>query len=68
VTDVTEFNVASEKLYLSPKIYLFNGGSPPTDRPPSLIWNRGMMLSNAFTRLALNEKPILHFDLGWRYR
>lgn len=69
VTDVTEFNVAGEKLYLSPIMDLFNGEiiAFETSRRPvfKLV---GAMLQTALSKLGPNDKPILHSDQGWQYR
>jgi transposase InsO family protein len=68
-TDVTEFNVRGEKLYLSPVIDLFNGEiiTFQTQRRPhyDLVKN---MLDNALSKLKPDEKPILHSDQGWQYQ
>ncbi|WP_412674369.1 IS3 family transposase [Acinetobacter johnsonii] len=68
-TDVTEFNVNGEKLYLSPIIDLFNGEiiAFQTQRRPyyGLVKD---MLDKAINRLKPDEKPILHSDQGWQYQ
>lgn len=69
VTDVTEFKVGVQKLYLSPIMDLYNGEilAYETAELPSL----GMvesMLRGALTRLRPNERPVLHSDQGWQYR
>lgn len=69
VTDVTEFNVAGEKLYLSPVLDLYNGEiiAYETSRRPvfEMVSN---MLKKALVKLGPDEKPILHSDQGWQYR
>jgi len=69
VTDVTEFNVAGEKLYLSPVLDLYNGEivAFKTSRRPhfELV---SAMLNEAFSRLGPEDKPMLHSDQGWQYR
>lgn len=69
VTDVTEFNVAGEKLYLSPVLDLYNGEiiAFETARRPKfeLVSN---MLKKALGRLQHGAKLILHSDQGWQYR
>ena len=69
VTDVTEFNVAGEKLYLSPVMDLYNGeiiAFETSKRPEfSLV---GIMLKKALTKLKPGDQPILHSDQGWQYR
>jgi putative transposase len=69
VTDVTEFNVGGEKLYLSPILDLFNGEivSYEIARRP-LLNMVTKMLESAFQRLRPSDKPILHSDQGWQYR
>ncbi len=69
VTDVTEFSVAGDKLYLSPIMDLYNGEivAFETARRPrfKLVDN---MLTKAFARLDEDERPILHSDQGWQYQ
>jgi len=69
VTDVTEFNVKGEKLYLSPIMDLHNGEiiSYQTARRPTLplVMN---MLNKAYRRLANQQTPMLHSDQGWHYQ
>ena len=69
VTDVTEFNVAGEKLYLSPVMDLFNGEiiAFETARRPVFKLVEGM-LNKALDQLNSNERPILHSDQGWHYQ
>ena len=69
VTDVTEFSVGGQKLYLSPVLDLYNGEivAFETARRP-LFGMIAAMLRRAFTRLGPLEKPILHSDQGWQYR
>lgn len=68
-TDVTEFKVGGQKLYLSPIMDLYNGEiiSYAIARRP-LYSMVDEMLEGAFTRLGPDEKPILHSDQGWQYR
>jgi transposase InsO family protein len=69
VTDVTEFSVGGQKLYLSPILDLYNGEiiAFETARRP-LFGMIGAMLHRAFARLGPGEKPLLHSDQGWQYR
>ncbi len=69
VTDVTEFNVAGEKLYLSPVLDLYNGEivAFETSRRP-IFEMVSSMLKQAMTRLAPQDKPIIHSDQGWQYK
>lgn len=69
VTDVTEFNVAGEKLYLSPVMDLYNGeiiAFETAKRPAFELV--GAMLKKALATLKTGEQPILHSDQGWQYR
>jgi transposase InsO family protein len=69
VTDVTEFNIKGEKVYLSPILDLYNQeiiSYEIADRPQiSMV---STMLKNAFKRLKQNEQPMIHSDQGWQYR
>ena len=69
VTDITEFKVFGEKLYLSPVLDLFNGeiitysiGYRPTY---SLV---SEMLEKALERLSEEHQLLLHSDQGWHYQ
>jgi putative transposase len=69
VTDVTEFSVGGQKLYLSPVLDLYNGeivAFETAKRP--LFTMIGAMLRRAFARLGPHDRPILHSDQGWQYR
>ncbi len=69
VTDVTEFNVGGQKLYLSPVMDLYNGEivAYQMDRRPSFELVSDM-LKKALTKLGRKERPLLHSDQGWQYR
>ena len=69
VTDVTEFNVSGEKLYLSPILDLYNGEivAHHISRHPRFEMV-GTMLQKAFLRLNDNDRPVLHSDQGWQYQ
>ena len=69
VTDITEFKLFGEKLYLSPVLDLFNGeiitytiGSRPTY---SLV---SEMLEKALERLPEDHQLLMHSDQGWHYQ
>ncbi|WP_430787785.1 IS3 family transposase [Virgibacillus flavescens] len=69
VTDITEFKLFGEKLYLSPVLDLFNGeiisytiGSRPTY---SLVSD---MLEASLERITDNDELIIHSDQGWHYQ
>ena len=68
-TDVTEFNVSGNKLYLSPIIDLFNQeiiSYELTERP---VFNQVvMMLNKAFKTIPNNTNLVLHSDQGWQYQ
>ena len=65
VTDVTEFNIKGERVYLSPILDLYNQeivSYEIADRPQiSMV---STMLNKAFKHLQQTEKPILHSDQG----
>ncbi len=69
VTDITEFNVRGEKLYLSPVMDLYNGEivTYAMQRRPhfSLVGN---MLKKAWSKLSDEQTPLLHSDQGWQYQ
>lgn len=69
VTDVTEFNVRGEKLYLSPIMDLFNGEiiAYQLQRRPLFDLVKDM-LSTAISQLKPDDKPIIHSDQGWQYQ
>jgi len=69
VTDITEFKLFGEKLYLSPVLDLFNGeiitytiGSRPTY---SLV---SEMLEKALVKLPEEHQLLMHSDQGWHYQ
>jgi len=69
VTDVTEFKVAGEKLYLSPVLDLYNREiiAFTMDTRPSLNLVTSM-LAEALENLPGEDKPLMHSDQGWHYR
>ncbi len=68
-TDITEFNVSGQKLYLSPIIDLFNQeiiSYELTERP---VFNQVViMLKKAFKKIPNNTNLTLHSDQGWQYQ
>ena len=69
VTDVTEFKVDGQRLYMSPVMDFFNGEilAYTTARRP--LFNMiGSMLSRAFSRLGPDERPVLYSDQDWQYQ
>ncbi len=69
VTDVTEFKVNDQKLYLSPVMDLYNGEiiAYQMARRPAFAMVAAM-LRKAFVRLKPEDQPILHSDQGWQYQ
>ena len=69
LTDITEFKIGEEKVYLSPIIDCFDG-MPITwtvgTSPNAELVNT--MLDNAIALLKGNEHPIVHSDRGCHYR
>ncbi|MED3576009.1 IS3 family transposase, partial [Cytobacillus praedii] len=69
VTDVTEFHLFGEKLYLSPILDLFNGeiiAYNIQSRPTYKLVSK--MLDKAFNCLSEGDAPVLHSDQGWHYQ
>lgn len=68
-TDVTQINVGSAKLYLSPILDMFNGEiiSYNISRAPNLeqVYD---MLDKAFAKFNDLDGLILHSDQGWQYQ
>jgi transposase InsO family protein len=68
-TDITEFKLLGQKLYLSPIMDLFNSeivsfslSSNPSFHPVT------EMLKVAFQKIPDNTRLILHSDQGWQYQ
>lgn len=69
VTDVTEFSVSGEKLYLSPILDLYNSEvvSYNISRRPN--FNQTIdMVNKALAKLPPGTRPVLHSDQGWQYQ
>lgn len=69
VTDVTEFHLHGEKLYLSPILDLYNGeiiAYHLEKRPVYQLVSK--MLDKALERIHDGDSPILHSDQGWHYQ
>ena len=68
-TDVTQINIGSEKLYLSPILDMFNGEiiSYNLSRSPNIeqIYD---MLDKAFAKFDNLDGLIIHSDQGWQYQ
>jgi putative transposase len=68
-TDVTEFNVSGNKLYLSPIIDLYNGEIISYDLSEKPVFVQVMnMLKKSFAKIKNTENIILHSDQGWQYQ
>ena len=69
VTDVTEFRLFGQKLYLSPILDLCSGDIVTytlSDSPNLLMVTT--MLEQAFQKIPDNTNLLLHSDQGWHYR
>ncbi|WP_082897286.1 IS3 family transposase [Thalassotalea crassostreae] len=69
VTDVTEFKVKGQKVYLSPILDLFNQEVISYEvRKSAHLPLVTDMINNALKTLKDHEKPVIHSDQGWQYR
>lgn len=69
VTDVTEFTVGDDKVYLSPILDLFNGEIISYDISLRPTFKQTMsMLDQAFEKIPDNTNLVLHSDQGWQYQ
>ena len=68
-TDVTEFAVCDEKVYLSPILDIYNNEiiSYSISTSPNFNQTREM-LNGLIYKLPANVQPILHSDQGWQYQ
>lgn len=68
-TDVTQFNVCGEKVYLSPTLDLYNREivSYSISLSPNLEQIREM-LNGLFEKLPQDARPLFHSDQGWQYQ
>lgn len=68
-TDVTQFKVCNEKVYLSPVMDLYNREiiSYSISLSPNLQQIRDM-LGDLFAKLPDDATPIFHSDQGWQYQ
>ena len=69
VTDITEFNITGQKIYLSPMLDLFNG--EVVDYAVSLAPNYHQvneMLNKAHAKITDTKDLIIHSDQGWQYQ
>jgi transposase InsO family protein len=69
VTDVTEFNVRGDKLYLSPVMDLYNGEIVAYEIQKHAQFTLvSDMLKKALAKLKTHHKLLLHSDQGWQYQ
>lgn len=69
VTDVTEFKVADQKVYLSPIIDLFNQEVVSYEvRKSAALPLVTDMLKRAISKLSIDDNPLVHSDQGWQYQ
>ncbi|SDZ39219.1 Transposase InsO and inactivated derivatives [Thermoactinomyces sp. DSM 45892] len=69
VTDITEFHLYGEKLYLSPILDLYNGEIVAYQLEKRPVYSLvSKMLDKAFDQLGECEAPLLHSDQGWHYQ
>ena len=69
VTDVTEFKVNDNKLYLSPIVDLFNGEVISYNLSRRPVFKQVIdMLEKAFKKIPDKSNLILHSDQGWQYQ
>ena len=68
-TDITEFKIGDEKIYLSPVLDMFNREiiSYSISTSPNLQQIRDM-LSGLFEKLPADARPLFHSDQGWQYQ
>ena len=68
-TDVTEFKVCNDKVYLSPVLDLYNREiiSYSISLSPNL-WQIREMLDGLFSKLPDDARPLFHSDQGWQYQ
>lgn len=68
-TDVTEFSLFGNKLYLSPIIDLYNGEIISYSIAHRATFDQTMqMIDRAFEKITQVEDLILHSDQGWQYQ
>ena len=68
-TDITEFNVSGNKLYLSPIIDLYNGEIISYDLSERPVFSQIIrMLKKSFRKVKSTKDLLLHSDQGWQYQ
>ena len=69
VTDITEFSLFGEKLYLSPILDMYNSEIISYSISSRPVLGQVMdMLDKAFAKIPDNTNLILHSDQGWQYQ
>src|SRR3546814_20210445 len=69
VTDVTEFNVNGQKLYLSPVLELYNGEIVAYETSKRPVFNLvSAMFKKFFRPISPEQKHMLNSDQGWQYQ
>ncbi len=69
VTDITEFSLFGQKLYLSPILDLYNGEIISYNISARPTFHQVLdMVDRAFAKIPDNTKLILHSDQGWQYQ
>ncbi|SFM50641.1 Transposase InsO and inactivated derivatives [Paenibacillus sp. 1_12] len=69
VTDITEFKLFGEKLYLSPMLDLYNGEIITYTLESRPVYSLvATMLDQAFERLHDDDALLIHSDQGWHYQ
>ena len=68
-TDIIEFKIGDEKVYLSPVLDMFNREivSYSISTSPNLQQIRDM-LNGLFEKLPSDARPLFHSDQGWQYQ
>jgi len=68
-TDITEFSLFGEKLYLSPILDMYNGEIISYNISMRPVLGQVMdMLDKAFSKIPDNTNLIFHSDQGWQYQ
>ena len=68
-TDVTQFSLHGEKLYLSPILDMYNGEIISYNISSSPNFHQTIdMLEKAFSKIPNDTNLILHSDQGWQYQ
>jgi transposase InsO family protein len=69
VTDITEFSLFGQKLYLSPIMDLYNGEIVSYNISSRPVFSQVIdMLQKAFAEIPGGTNLILHSDQGWQYQ